>query len=210
MSTPTISSTLSEDTKDKLHDILHLLNQDIGVLIQDAEGIRRMLNLLKDQLLDDVESAIIPGAFIEGRRCAVLNAQQLLADHSLQTQLLQQNEVNRSKANDIRTRVELLENFRPTIVIKIDRLRAQRDKLLKELDSVNTALTAEESKLQNLPVAIEEMKANMKTSVREAVRLQKQIKPIPGSADEDQQKIDEVNQIRLDAIVAIEKLLGSA
>ncbi|RLM73316.1 hypothetical protein C2845_PM15G01580 [Panicum miliaceum] len=122
----------------------------------------------------------------------------------------QQKEVNRSKANDIRAKVELLEKSRPIIVKEIDRLRAQKEKLLKELDTVNTALTAEESKLENLPTTIEEMKADMKTPVREAVHLHKVIKPIPGTADEDQQKINKIDQIRLDAIDAIQKLLRSA
>ncbi|RLN13217.1 hypothetical protein C2845_PM09G12930 [Panicum miliaceum] len=104
------------------------------------------------------------------------------------------------KANDIRSKVDLLENSHPLIINKIDRLRARRDKLLKELDSVNAALTAEESKLENLPIAIKEMKENMKTPVCEAVRLHKLIKPISRTTDEDQQKINEINQIRLGAI----------
>ncbi|RLN22899.1 hypothetical protein C2845_PM07G09590 [Panicum miliaceum] len=170
----------------KLHDILQQLNQDIGVLIQDAEGIRRTLNILKGQLPTDIESINIPTTFIEGLRCEVLNAQQCLADRALQAQLLQLKEINRSKANDIRAKVELLENSRQTIVKEIDRRRAQKEKLLKELDIVNTALTAEESKLENLPATIEEMKVDMKTPVHEVVRLHKLIKPIPGTADEDQ------------------------
>ncbi|RLN11333.1 hypothetical protein C2845_PM09G11490 [Panicum miliaceum] len=124
--------------------------------------------------------------------------------------LKQEKEINRSKVNDIGAKVDLHKNSRPLIVNEIDRLRAQRDKMLKELDSVNAALTAEESKLENLPIAIEEMMANMKTQVREAVRLHKLIKPISGTVDEDQQKTNEIDQIRLGAIDAIQKLLGSA
>ncbi|RLM74974.1 hypothetical protein C2845_PM15G05920, partial [Panicum miliaceum] len=203
-------SEVSDDVKIKLCDILQLLNQDISVLIQGAKGIRRTLNLLKGQLPADIESAIIVAAFIEGHRCEVLNAQQRLADRALQSQFSQQKEANRSKENDIRAKVELLENSRPTIVKEINWLKAQKEKLLKELNIVNTSLTAEENKLENLPATIEKMKADMKTPVREAVRLHKLIKPILGSVDEDQQKINEVDQIRLYAVNTIQKLLGSA
>ncbi|RLN27977.1 hypothetical protein C2845_PM05G20280 [Panicum miliaceum] len=172
--------------------------------------MRKTLYLLKGQLPADVESAITTAAFIEGHRCEFLNAQQRLADCSIQAQLLQQKEINCSKANDIRAKVDLVENSRPSIVNEIDRLRAQKYKLLKELDFVNAALSVEESKLENLPIAIKEMKENMKTPVREAVRLHKLIKPISGTADQDQQKINEIDQICHSAIDAIQKLLGSA
>ncbi|RLN36213.1 hypothetical protein C2845_PM03G31750 [Panicum miliaceum] len=66
---------VSGGVKIKLHDILQLLNQDNDLLVQDAEGIRRILNHLKGQLLADVESALIPAAFIEGHRCEVFKAQ---------------------------------------------------------------------------------------------------------------------------------------
>jgi hypothetical protein len=37
------------------------------------------------------------------------------------------------------------------------------------------------------------MKADMKTPIREAIRLRKLIKPIPGSAEDDHWEIDEVD-----------------
>lgn len=47
------------------------------------------------------------------------------------------------------------------------------------------------------------MKEDMKAPVREAIRLNKSIKPIPGLADDDLKDISEVDQIRLRAIDAI-------
>lgn len=52
------------------------------------------------------------------------------------------------------------------------------------------------------------MKEDMKAPVREAVCLHKMIKPIPGSADDDQREIEEVDQIHLRAIHAIRSFLG--
>jgi hypothetical protein len=52
------------------------------------------------------------------------------------------------------------------------------------------------------------MKANMKTPVLEAIHLHKLIKPIPGSAEDDQRETDEVDQILLRAVDAIRSFLG--
>ena len=58
------SAALSEDVKAKLLDILQLLNQDIGHLVQDAEPICVILKSLKGQLPESLEEALIPTALI--------------------------------------------------------------------------------------------------------------------------------------------------
>lgn len=136
----------SDDVRIKLQDILQLLNQYISSLVQDAEGIRRILRLLKGQLPADVESFLLPVAFIEGHQYEVLEAQQCLADKASQAQLIHQKEVSQFKENDIKARVELLENSRPTIASEIDRLKAQRAKPMKKLEVVKYTLTEEEKR----------------------------------------------------------------
>jgi hypothetical protein len=63
-----------DDVKTKLQDILQLLNQDISLLVQDAEGIRGIFRHLKGQLPANVEVALLPAAFIEGHQFKVLQA----------------------------------------------------------------------------------------------------------------------------------------
>ena len=70
----TESVALSEDFKAKLLDILQLLNQDIGHLVQDAEPICVILKSLKGQLPKLLEEALILATFIESRQVQVLRA----------------------------------------------------------------------------------------------------------------------------------------
>ncbi|RLM61495.1 hypothetical protein C2845_PM14G10320 [Panicum miliaceum] len=63
-----------DDVKTKLQDILQLLNQDIGLLVQDVEEIRGIFRHLKGQLPADVEASLLPAAFIEGHQFKVLQA----------------------------------------------------------------------------------------------------------------------------------------
>ena len=70
------SAALSEDAKDKLQEILQLLNLDIGQLVQDAEPIRVILKSLKCSLPESLEEALNPAAYIESRQIPVLRAQK--------------------------------------------------------------------------------------------------------------------------------------
>ena len=71
---------MSEETKAKLQEILQLLNQDIGQLVQDAEPIHIILKALKGTLPESLEAALHPAAYIESHQILVLKAQKRLYD----------------------------------------------------------------------------------------------------------------------------------
>jgi hypothetical protein len=179
------------------------LKQDIGLPVQDAGGMREGFRHLKGQLPADVEAALLPAASIEGYQFKVLQAKKRLNDRASQAELATQKEVSRSHANDIKARVEVLENSQPIIVGEIDWLKARRAALMKELEVVSIVPKEEEKKLEQLPNVIRRMKEDMKAPVREAICLHKLIKPIPGSAEDDQREINKFDLIRLRAIDAI-------
>ena len=109
---------------------------------------------------------------------------------------------------DIRNRIDLLNSSCSLIVNEIDRLKANRAALMKELGEIGNAIAEEEEKLLNLPETIANLEAEKNTHAREAYRLHKRMKPIPGTADADAQEIADVDQIRLRAMDAIRSLLG--
>ena len=86
----TISSAesvpLSEETKAKFQEILQLLNQDIGQLVQDAEPIRIILKSLKGTLSESLEEALHPATYIESHQISVFKAQKRLSDRVHQEQ----------------------------------------------------------------------------------------------------------------------------
>jgi len=71
---------LSEETKAKIQEILQLLNQDIGQLVQDAEQIRAILKSLRGVLPESMEEALHPAAYIESYQISVIKAQKRLSD----------------------------------------------------------------------------------------------------------------------------------
>ena len=77
------------------------LNQDIGLLVQDVEGVRKIFQDLKGQLPADVEATLLPAAFIEGHQHKVLQAKQRLSDRASQASRTSQREASQSKMIDI-------------------------------------------------------------------------------------------------------------
>ena len=81
---------MSEETKAKLQEILPLLNQDIGQLVQDAEPIHIILRSLKGTLPESLKEALHPAAYIESHQISVLKAQKRLSDRLHQEQTIKQ------------------------------------------------------------------------------------------------------------------------
>ena len=74
------SAAISDEVKAKLQETLQFLNQDNGQLVKDANPIRAFLEDLESKLLEAIEEALTPAAFIESHRMQFLKAQRQLAD----------------------------------------------------------------------------------------------------------------------------------
>ncbi|CAN6372851.1 unnamed protein product [Urochloa humidicola] len=59
------AAPLSDEVKDKLRAMLPLLDQEVEVLVRDVNLIRQLYQQIKGELPADVESVLIPAAFIE-------------------------------------------------------------------------------------------------------------------------------------------------
>ena len=68
------SAALSDEIKVKLQETLKFLNQDIGQLVRNAQPIRAILEELEGKLLEAIEDALTPTAFIESHRVQFLKA----------------------------------------------------------------------------------------------------------------------------------------
>nr|AAM08864.1 Putative aminotransferase [Oryza sativa Japonica Group] len=85
----------------------------------------------------------------------------------------------------------------------IDRLEARKIDLIAQLQECNAELDLEKQKLANLPNAVEEQKSRLKSAIKNVADMTKSIKVIPGTDAQDIQAIEEVDQIREQAVSAI-------
>lgn len=91
---------------------------------------------------------------------------------------------------------------------KIDQLKTEEARLENLLERVQVAIRTEEQKKAQVPELINKATEEMKVKARQLHSLYKDIKPVLGTADEDNQVIKEIDQIRLSAIKAIRDALG--
>ncbi|XP_066335731.1 uncharacterized protein [Miscanthus floridulus] len=61
----TMETSLADEVKNTLQEMLVFLNKNIVELVQDAGPIRNILQSIRRQLTPELKSAIIPAAFIE-------------------------------------------------------------------------------------------------------------------------------------------------
>jgi archaellum component FlaC len=189
--------------KAKLIEVLPLLNQDIGQLVQDAEPIRTIFKQIQGQLPRDLKAKMLQVAFIENRQLIVQEAQGRLEERRRQEQLTQDREKLDNSMPNLDNRIKFLSSSRPDIISSIDRLKKRRAELMKELDQIGQDLIAEEQKLADLLGTISSKQEQRDSVARQAQVLRSQEQPIPGSADADHQEIEAVDQLCLDLINAI-------
>jgi chromosome segregation ATPase len=87
-------------------------------------------------------------------------------------------------------------------------LSAKREALLAELKQVEETLAYAEQEESQLPNAIKDLQQERDTQACKAMLINKKLKPVEGTVNEDTKEIEEANQIRMRAISAIQPLLN--
>ena len=88
-------------------------------------------------------------------------------------------------------------------------LEAKRDCLLQELSKVNKAIDTTDHDLSQITSAITRLEGERQKHARQVYQLHKSLRPIPGSSENDNQVIENIDQVRLRAIRVIQEALGS-
>lgn len=94
------SAPLLDDVKEKLQEILHLLSQDISILVQDVEPIRNILKHIKTHISDNILETLTPGDFIENQEVQLTKAKKRLADHAQSAKLLEKKKPREAQARN--------------------------------------------------------------------------------------------------------------
>jgi len=111
-------------------------------------------------------------------------------------------------ANKKHKSIGVLQSLGTELKQRISDLSAKREALLAELKQVEEALTQAQQEENQLPDALKILQQERGVQARKALHMKKKLKLVEGSADEDTREIEEVNQIRLRAISAIQSLLN--
>lgn len=99
--------TSSSDLKGHFKSEKNLLSQDLRDLIQDAQSIRDVLNLIRYHLPQDLESVIILVSFIERHQSCVLQAKKHLDDQRSQDTLQLKMDQDKQATSSLKRQIDV-------------------------------------------------------------------------------------------------------
>jgi len=198
----------SAEIRAKLEELSALLHQDTAQLVDDSDPSKALFKTLRGQIPADAEEILFQAAHLESRQLQYQKATQRLADRAAQTQLSKEMMKVKLLADEKHKNIGILKSSGDALKHKISDLSAKREALLVELMQVEEALSQAQQEESQLPEAIKLLEQERNVHGRKVLQMNKKLKPVEGSADNDVKEIEEANQICLRAISAIQALLN--
>nr|BAD61772.1 aminotransferase-like protein [Oryza sativa Japonica Group]BAD62162.1 aminotransferase-like protein [Oryza sativa Japonica Group] len=198
---------LSDDVKKTLKSILDRLEaSSLDSLVVDCGPIRARLHEIQISIPDELADILTPAVYLEQHQFKLEKAKLRLAERRERKDIESTIQANRQLVHEEKSKLNQLSEG--PIKSNIDRLEARKIDLLAQLEECNVELDMERKKLADLPKSIEEQKARLKSAIKHVSELTKSLKVIPGTDAQDAQAIEEVEQIRQNAISAIQQYLS--
>ena len=163
---------------------------------------------LEGKLLEAIEEALTPAAFIESHRAQFHKAQKQLAECLQQEEIVKQRDNLKALGESAVGKIKSLNDTQASILWNKAALETERDRLLQELNRVNQAIDTADHDLSQIPPAITKLEEDKQKYARQAYQLHKSLQLIPGSSADNNQVIENIDQIRLCAIKVIREVLG--
>nr|AAP53040.1 expressed protein [Oryza sativa Japonica Group] len=198
---------LSDDVKKTLGSISDRLKaSSLHSLVVDCGSIKARLHEIQALILDELADILTPAFYLEQHQFKLEKAKLRLTERRERKDIEATILANRQLVHEEKSKLDQLSEG--PIKSNIDRLEARKIELLAQLEECNVELDMEHKKLADLPKSIEEQKARLKSAIKHVAELKKSLKVIPGTDAQDAQAIEEVEQIRQNAISAIQRYLS--
>ena len=155
---------LSEETRNKLRDILPMFEKNIADLVQDTDLMQRVFLAIKGNPSPVLSRVLSPLSIFEDQALKVKKAQRNLSDRET---LLAKGNSNRQGAKELTQLIDHLKNSSLGIDPELSPLEARRAELEKELENMKAAIDRPKSILAQIPDAIQQKKQELLPKVRE-------------------------------------------
>ena len=104
--------------------------------------------------------------------------------------------------------IDDLKNSSPRTDPELSQLEIRRAKLEKELENVKAAIDHRKFTLAQMPDAIKQKKQELLAKVKRSRAIRSSLENTPGTAEEYEQKIVEVDVVRLEILKIIQDVLN--
>ncbi|BAH92506.1 Os04g0190500 [Oryza sativa Japonica Group] len=175
-------------------------------LVVDCGSIRAQLHEVQALIPEELADVLTPAAYLEQHQFKLEKAKLRLSECREHKEIEAAIQVNRQLVHEEKVKLDQLSEG--PIKSNIDRLEARKINLLAQLEECNAELDMEHKKLADLPKSVEQQKARLKSAIKNVADLTKSLKVISRTDAQDAQAIEEVEQIRQRAILAIQWYLS--
>uniref|UniRef100_A0A0D9XYI3 DUF1409 domain-containing protein n=1 Tax=Leersia perrieri TaxID=77586 RepID=A0A0D9XYI3_9ORYZ len=202
-------SAISDETLEKLKDIVNRLDLPIDTLVADIGSVKSRILDVQDQLDTDLAKTLVAAAHLDAYQIPIARSRQQMLDR--QNYIIQQaiwESAKLAAQNEKDSYDSTLAALSP-MQDNLENLKKHEADLITLLAQVREDIQAVEQNIANHPAAVAACKEKVRAAIVHAKDLKKNLKPVPGSDAEDAAVIDEADMIRLRAIEAINHLLGN-
>jgi chromosome segregation ATPase len=199
---------LSENIKSQLQLLIPHLETDTATLVQDAGAIRSIYSLIKDELTPQLKEILQPVAYIECHEPKFSKALSRLVAREAQKDLPTQEQQCIENMISVKKVIDQLNDSLAKITQKLTTLNEEREQLLSKLKDVETSIRLEEDNLARIPTTLSEQKKKMSQLKFDLQSIKaKKKNPVPGTTEEDNQQIADVDSMRLKALDTVKSIL---
>lgn len=201
----TSQQTFSADNQARLEELASLLSKDISILVQDADQIRDLLDLIDQDIPADSRTVLSSAAQLDDFFASVRRANKNIASRS---SLQNSRESKKKEIKDLRTHLQTAKNSLSMLEPELQAMEEEKLKLENQLAELNVKIQSHKAQLSNLPPSIETTTSRISSAIKEDLQLKAKLLKIQSSEEEDRKVLDDADQIRAKAMDVVSRLLN--
>ena len=196
---------MSEETRNRLKDILPIFEKNIADLVQDTESIQKVFLTIKGDPSPALSKVLSYFPIFEDQALKVKTIQRNLSNREA---LLAKDNSNRQEAKELMRLIDDLKNSSLRTDLELSQLEIRRAELEKELKNMKAAIDHRKYTLAQTPDAIKQKKQELLAKVKGSRAVCSSLENTPGTAKEYEQKIVEAYVVRLEILKIIQDVLN--
>ena len=182
-----------------------LLNKDTISLVQDADQIKDLLELIDQDIPSALKAPLESAAHLDDHFAMVKRATK---NASSRAALQKDRSLKKLEIKDLHSHIQTTRNSLATLEPELRSMEDEKIRLEAQLAELNAKIQSHRAHIANLPKNIEATSLKIASTIKEDQQIKNKLSSIQSSEDEDQKVLDNVSRIRTEAIEAINHLLN--
>jgi len=177
-----------------------MLEKDVADLIQDTDSMQRVFLAIKGDPSPTLSRVLLYLSSFEDQALKAKKIQRNLSNHEA---LMAQDSSNKQEAKELMRLIDDLKNSSSKTDPELSQQEIKRAKLEKELEGMKAAIDHRKFTLAQIPDVVKQKKEELLAKVKRSRVIRSSLENTPRTAKEYEQKIAEVDVVRLELLKII-------